>query len=45
MVETAVNGGVDVIASSTNIADMVAGARRFGIAVERPVMVVRRIKA
>ncbi len=43
VLETAVNGGAEVIATF-NVADMQAGARRFGIAVERPGAVVRRIR-
>ncbi len=43
VLETAINGGADVVASF-NVADMQAGARRFGIAVERPGAVVRRIE-
>ena len=43
MLDTAINGGAEAVASF-NLADMEAGARRFGIAVERPGMVVRRIK-
>ncbi len=42
MLETAINGGADVVVSF-NVADMRAGARRFGVAVERPGAVVRRI--
>jgi putative PIN family toxin of toxin-antitoxin system len=41
--ETAINGSADVIASF-NVRDMKAGAARFGIAVERPASVLRRIK-
>ena len=43
VLETAINGAANVIASF-NVADMQAGARRFGIAVERPGVVVRRIE-
>jgi len=43
VLETAINGGAEVVASF-NVADMEAGARRFGIVVERPGTVVRRIK-
>ncbi len=43
VLETAINGGADVVASF-NVADMQAGAWRFGIAVERPGTVVRRIR-
>ena len=43
VLETAINGGADVVASF-NVADMQAGARRFGIPVERPGAVVRRMK-
>jgi hypothetical protein len=41
VVETAVNGGSDVIATF-NIDDMRAGAARFGIAAERPAAVLQR---
>jgi putative PIN family toxin of toxin-antitoxin system len=43
VLETAINGGADVVASF-NVADMRAGARRFGIPVERPDVVVRRMR-
>ena len=43
VLETAINGAADVVASF-NVADMQAGARRFGIPVERPGAVVRRIE-
>jgi len=43
VVETAINGGADVIATF-NIADMSRGADRFGIAVERPGTVLKRIR-
>ncbi len=43
VLETAINGGADVVASF-NVADMQAGARRFGIPVQRPGAVVRRIE-
>jgi putative PIN family toxin of toxin-antitoxin system len=43
VLETAANGGA-VIICSFNIADISAGARRFGIAVERPAMVLKRIR-
>ena len=43
VLETAINGAADVVASF-NVADMQAGARRFGIAMERPGLVVRRIE-
>ncbi len=42
VLETAINGGADVVASF-NVADMQTGARRFGIGVERPGVVMRRI--
>jgi putative PIN family toxin of toxin-antitoxin system len=42
VLETAINGGADVVASF-NVADMQNGARRFGIGVERPGVVMRRI--
>lgn len=43
VVETAVNGSADVIATF-NLADMSAAAGRFGIAVERPAAVLKRIR-
>jgi putative PIN family toxin of toxin-antitoxin system len=43
VLETAINGGAEVVASF-NVADMRTGARRFGIVVERPGAVVRRIE-
>ena len=43
VVETAINGGADVIATF-NVADMSDGAKRFGIAVERPGTVLKRIR-
>jgi predicted nucleic acid-binding protein len=43
VLETAVNGAADVIATF-NLADMWAGAGRFGIAVKLPGVVVRRIE-
>jgi putative PIN family toxin of toxin-antitoxin system len=43
VLETAINGGAAVVASF-NVADMHAGAQRFGITVERPGVVVRRIR-
>jgi hypothetical protein len=43
VLETAINGNADVIASF-NVRDMAAGAARFGIAVERPASVLRRIR-
>lgn len=43
VLETAVNGSADVIATF-NIKDMVAAAKLFGIQVERPVAVIRRIE-
>lgn len=42
VLETAINGAADVIASF-NAPDMQAGARRFGITVERPGETLRRI--
>ena len=42
VLEAAINGGASVVASF-NVRDMQAGARRFGIAVETPGVVVRRI--
>lgn len=44
IIETAINGGADLIATF-NIADMRAGAARFGIAVERPASVLRRLRS
>jgi hypothetical protein len=43
VIETAVNGGAEVIATF-NIDDMRAGAARFGIAAERPAAVLRRLR-
>ena len=43
VLETAINGNANVIASF-NVRDMAAGTARFGIAVERPASVVRRIR-
>jgi putative PIN family toxin of toxin-antitoxin system len=43
VLETAINGNADVIATF-NVADMRTGAARFGIAVERPAPVIRRIR-
>lgn len=43
VVETAINGSADVIASF-NVSDMRAGAATFGIPVERPAQVLRRIR-
>jgi putative PIN family toxin of toxin-antitoxin system len=42
VLETAINGNAEVIASF-NVRHMAAGAARFGIAVERPAAVLRRI--
>jgi len=44
VIETAINGGADLIATF-NIADMRVGAERFGIAVERPATVLRRLRS
>ncbi len=44
VIETAINGGADVIATF-NIGDMHGGAERFGIRVERPATVLRRIRS
>jgi putative PIN family toxin of toxin-antitoxin system len=44
VIETAINGGADMIATF-NIGDMRAGAERFGIAVERPATVLRRLRS
>ncbi len=43
VLETAINGAADVIASF-NVTDMQAGGRRFGIVVEQPGALVKRIK-
>jgi len=43
VLETAINGGADVIATF-NGADMAAGAARFGSPVERPALVLRRLR-
>src|SRR5579859_1514950 len=43
VLETAINGSADVIATF-NLRDMTAGAAAFGIQVERPTMVLRRIR-
>ena len=43
VLETAINGGAGVIASF-NLADLAAGAASFGIAVERPKDVLRRLR-
>jgi putative PIN family toxin of toxin-antitoxin system len=43
VIETAINGNADAIASF-NVRDMARGAARFGIAVERPAAVPRRIR-
>jgi putative PIN family toxin of toxin-antitoxin system len=42
VLETAINGAADVV-TSFNLKDMIAGAARFGIPVERPSTVLRRI--
>ena len=42
VLEAAINGGADVIATF-NVRDMTQGAGQFGIPVERPGMVVRRL--
>jgi hypothetical protein len=44
VIEVAINGGADLIATF-NIRDMRAGAERFGISVERPAAVLRRMRA
>lgn len=44
VLETAINGMADVIATF-NVADMSIGAGRFAIAVERPSLVLRRIRS
>jgi hypothetical protein len=43
VLETAINGFANVI-STFNVRDLAAGAARFGIAVERPADVLRRIR-
>ena len=43
VLETAINGAANAI-GSFNLADMRAGAAPFGIAVERPVDILRRIE-
>jgi len=43
VLETAINGSADMIATF-NAKDMAAGARMFGIDVERPVGVLRRLR-
>ena len=43
VLETAINGAANAIASF-NLADMRAGAAAFGITVERPVDILRRIE-
>jgi predicted nucleic acid-binding protein len=43
VLETAINGFAHAI-STFNVRDMAAGAARFGIAVERPADVLRRIR-
>jgi putative PIN family toxin of toxin-antitoxin system len=44
VIETAINGGADVIATF-NIGDMRVGAERFGVAVERPAAILRRLRS
>jgi hypothetical protein len=44
VIETAINGGADMIATF-NIGDMRAGAERFGIAVEGPATVLWRLRS
>jgi len=43
VLETAINGNADAIVTF-NIRHMAVGAARFGIAVERPAVTLRRIK-
>ena len=43
VLETAINGAANAVASF-NLADMRAGAAPFGITVERPVDILRRIE-
>ena len=43
VLETAVNGSANVIATF-NLKDMAAGAQTFGIPLERPAQVLRRIR-
>jgi len=42
LIETAINGGVSVIASF-NLSDMLAPAARFGITVTRPAQIIRSL--
>lgn len=44
VIETAINGGADAIATF-NVGDMHAGAERFGIRVERPATILRRMRS
>ncbi|CAO3404536.1 hypothetical protein [Azospirillum palustre] len=44
VLETAINGSADAIASF-NLADLAAGASSFGIPVERPKDILRRLRA
>jgi putative PIN family toxin of toxin-antitoxin system len=44
VIETAVNGGADMIATF-NVDDIRTGAARFGIAAERPAAVLRRLRS
>ena len=43
VLETAINGGAEVVASF-NVADVQAGAQRFGIIVERPGAAMKRVE-
>ncbi|HIJ61387.1 MAG TPA: putative toxin-antitoxin system toxin component, PIN family [Rhodospirillaceae bacterium] len=43
VIETAINGAADAIASF-NVRDIVKGAASFGIAVERPALILRRMR-
>lgn len=43
VVETAINGAADIIASF-NVRDMAEGAARFGITIERPAEISRRFR-
>jgi putative PIN family toxin of toxin-antitoxin system len=44
VIETAINGGADAIATF-NIGDMRAGAERFSVAVQRPAAILRRLRS
>lgn len=44
VIETAINGGADAIVTF-NIADMHAGAERFGVLAVRPATILRRLRS